>query len=141
MTSTYDLRTLRVPPHVANPYALLTNNVVTDVVFMQQYTESEIAETLLKYDYEEVVDCNALGLEICIGYVKIDEVIVPPQPFPSWSLNKDLLEWFAPVPCPENTGAMIWDEETVSWVPCDCEACKSEANKTAEIVSSEVEKN
>lgn len=38
-----------------------------------------------------------------------------PQPYPSWTLNKDSYLWEAPTPRPE-TGFYDWDEETLSWV-------------------------
>ena len=39
---------------------------------------------------------------------------IPPQPFPSWSLNEDIFEWEAPVPMPKD--ASDWDEEAGAWV-------------------------
>lgn len=42
------------------------------------------------------------------------DVFVPPQPFPSWILNSDTLQWESPVPYPQN-GTCAWDEATLSW--------------------------
>ena len=39
---------------------------------------------------------------------------IPPQPFPSWTLNPDTACWDAPVPQPDDV--CRWDEETLSWV-------------------------
>lgn len=41
---------------------------------------------------------------------------IPPQPFPSWTLNPDTALWDAPVPMPTDGGPWMWDEETTSWV-------------------------
>jgi len=38
---------------------------------------------------------------------------VPPQPYPSWSLDEQC-RWVPPVPRPE--GLYRWDESTLSWV-------------------------
>lgn len=37
-----------------------------------------------------------------------------PQPFPSWTLNKDTYLWQAPTPMPTD-GQYTWDETTTSW--------------------------
>ena len=41
---------------------------------------------------------------------------IPPQPFPSWTLNPDTALWDAPVPMPSEGGPWVWDEDTLSWV-------------------------
>ena len=41
---------------------------------------------------------------------------IPPQPFPSWTLNPDTALWDAPVPMPADGGPWVWDEDTASWV-------------------------
>jgi hypothetical protein len=41
---------------------------------------------------------------------------IPPQPFPSWTLNPDTALWDAPTPMPEEGGPYAWDEDTSSWV-------------------------
>lgn len=45
-----------------------------------------------------------------------DGAFIPPQPFPSWTLNPDTALWDAPVPMPTEGGPWRWDEETLSWV-------------------------
>lgn len=42
---------------------------------------------------------------------------IPPQPFPSWSLNEDTCLWDAPVLRPTDGLDYIWDEATTAWVP------------------------
>lgn len=44
-----------------------------------------------------------------------DGAFIPPQPFPSWTLNPDTALWDAPVPMPM-PGRWIWDEGSLSWV-------------------------
>jgi len=53
-----------------------------------------------------------------IGYT-YDEArvaFIPPQPFPSWTLNEETCLWDAPVPYPEDGELYVWDEQTTSWV-------------------------
>ena len=45
-----------------------------------------------------------------------DGAFIPPQPFPSWTLNADTASWDAPVPMPTESGPWMWDEATLSWV-------------------------
>jgi hypothetical protein len=44
------------------------------------------------------------------------DAFIPPQPFPSWSLNAETCLWDPPVPYPIGTGLpYMWNEETISW--------------------------
>lgn len=53
-----------------------------------------------------------------IGF-KLDRVrdaFIPPQDFPSWTLNEGTCLWEAPVPYPVDGARYRWDEPTLSWV-------------------------
>ena len=52
-----------------------------------------------------------------IGYTYdlVNDVFIPPSPFPSWVLNNAYL-WEAPVPAPQDGKKYGWDETTQSWV-------------------------
>lgn len=53
-----------------------------------------------------------------IGY-KYDaqrDAFIPPQPFPSWTLNENTCLWDAPTPYPTDGQPYQWDEPTTSWV-------------------------
>lgn len=53
-----------------------------------------------------------------IGY-KLDRVrdaFIPPQDFPSWTLNEDTCLWEPPTPRPLDGLRHRWDEPTLSWV-------------------------
>lgn len=43
------------------------------------------------------------------------DAFIPPQPYPSWTLNEDTCLWQAPVAVPE-AGMWTWDENTLSWI-------------------------
>jgi hypothetical protein len=53
-----------------------------------------------------------------IGYTYLTErdAFIPPQPFPSWTLNQSTLLWDPPVPYPNDAKSYIWDDATQSWV-------------------------
>lgn len=44
------------------------------------------------------------------------DAFIPPQPYPSWSLNEDTCLWDAPTPMPQDGKLYKWDEPTTSWV-------------------------
>lgn len=52
-----------------------------------------------------------------IGYTydRQRDAFIPPQPFPSWTLNEDTCLWDCPVPCPTDGKRYEWDEATTSW--------------------------
>lgn len=45
-----------------------------------------------------------------------DGAFIPPQPFPSWTLDPDTALWDAPAPMPTEGGVWEWDESSLSWV-------------------------
>jgi len=51
-----------------------------------------------------------------IGYTYHENIdaFVPPQPFPSWTLDADA-KWQPPTPMPTD-GLYTWDEATTSWI-------------------------
>jgi hypothetical protein len=53
-----------------------------------------------------------------IGYTydATRDAFIPPQPFPSWTLNEQTCLWDAPVPMPTDGQRYQWDEATISWV-------------------------
>lgn len=44
------------------------------------------------------------------------DAFIPPQAFPSWTLNEDTCLWEPPAPYPSNGSLHRWDEETLMWV-------------------------
>lgn len=44
-----------------------------------------------------------------------DGAFIPPQPYPSWELNRDTALWDPPVPMP-GEGMWAWDETELRWL-------------------------
>ena len=40
---------------------------------------------------------------------------IPRQPYPSWTLNEETIEWEAPTEKPDDGKGYDWNEETTSW--------------------------
>tara|TARA_Y100001951_G_C11151713_1_gene189594 strand:- start:179 stop:550 length:372 start_codon:yes stop_codon:yes gene_type:complete len=49
-------------------------------------------------------------------YDQTRDAFIAPQPYPSWTLNKDTCLWSPPTPYPEDGKKYRWDEDTTSWV-------------------------
>lgn len=52
-----------------------------------------------------------------VGYIydKENDVFYAPQPFKSWTLNKNTWTWQAPTPKPDDGKIYSWDEPSLSW--------------------------
>jgi hypothetical protein len=48
-------------------------------------------------------------------YDRVRDAFIPPQPYPSWTLNKDTCLWEAPTPYPADGKNYYWNEETLNW--------------------------
>lgn len=47
-------------------------------------------------------------------YDPVNNAFIPPQPFPSWTLDPETLDWIAPVSPPDVPAD--WDEASLSWI-------------------------
>jgi hypothetical protein len=48
-------------------------------------------------------------------YDREKDAFIPPQPYPSWTLNEDTCLWESPVAYPDDGELYTWNEETQSW--------------------------
>lgn len=48
-----------------------------------------------------------------------DGAFIPPQPYPSWTLNASTALWDPPTPEPNDGGTWVWAEGQGAWVPVD----------------------
>ena len=44
------------------------------------------------------------------------DAFIPPQPYPSWTLNDTTCLWSAPTAMPDDGKMYEWDEDTTNWV-------------------------
>ena len=49
-------------------------------------------------------------------YDEAIDAFVPPQLFPSWSLNGETAQWEAPTPYPTDGKIYVWSEPLLRWV-------------------------
>ena len=48
-------------------------------------------------------------------YDRVRDAFIPPQPFPSWTLDEDTCLWNPPVEKPTEGGPYDWNEQTQTW--------------------------
>jgi hypothetical protein len=107
-------------------YAFLDeNNIVTEVIV--GIDETELIEGLdpetwygnfrrqvcKRTSYNRKIRKNYAG----IGYTYDEslDAFIPPQPFPSWKLDKRNYQWKAPVAYPTDGLDYFWNEEQLDW--------------------------
>jgi hypothetical protein len=78
------------------------------------YTTDEDYNRFPSDDQTKAFRGNYAG--IGFTYDEALDAFIPPQPFPSWSLDEDTFSWEAPVSYPADGGMYKWDEEAGAWV-------------------------
>lgn len=112
-------------------FAQISNGLVVDVITVDkincgnlQYPESEpigqayIASLGIQGEWLQTsVDGMFRKQYAGIGfsYSVEGDVFVTPQPYPSWSLDKNY-DWQPPVPYPNDGENYTWDETTETWI-------------------------
>ena len=64
--------------------------------------------------YNATIRKNYAG--IGFSYDTERDAFIPPQPFPSWTLDESTCHWVPPVPHPTDGKVYSWDEATQAWV-------------------------
>ena len=105
-------------------YAKVENGIVTQVVVADgpDWCEENLGGEWVQTSYNTFGGVHANGkLPIHknyagIGYTFDSIGFAAPQPFPSWTLDKDTYLWEPPVARPTDGKLYSWDEATTSWV-------------------------
>lgn len=48
-------------------------------------------------------------------YDEVKDAFIPPQNYPSWTLNDETCVWEAPTPMPDDDELYIWVEDDLNW--------------------------
>lgn len=118
-------------------YAFINdNNIVTQVIVgrdeddlvegvtsWEDYYGARHGQTCLRTSYNTRANEHSeggtpfRGNYAGIGY-RYDEALdafLPPQPYPSWTLDESTYSWNAPTPYPEDGEAYVWNENQKVW--------------------------
>jgi len=108
-------------------FAKVKNGIVTKVLvaeqdFIDSYIDNEPG-TWIQTSYNTQGGQHILGGTPLrknfagIGYTYDSEkdAFIPPQPYPSWTLNEDTCLWNPPIPYPTDDNKYSWDEDQQQW--------------------------
>lgn len=94
-----------------------SNNIVTQVIVAEQdfINSGAVGDSFLwiQTSYNNNFRKNFAG----IGYTydKTRDAFIPPQPFPSWTLNEETCLWECPVAYPDDGNMYVWNEIDQQW--------------------------
>ena len=92
-------------------FAQIENNIVTQVIVADQ----EFIDSGAVWDnWIETYPENYAW--VGYSYDKELGIFIPPKQFEWWVLNKEKIEWEAPIPIPDNKNKYNWDEKSKEWV-------------------------
>lgn len=107
-------------------FAKVENNIVTQVIVAdtKEWCETNLGGEWVQTSYNTYGGVHTDGGKPLrknyagVGYTydRKKDAFIPPQPFQSWSLNKDTCLWEAPIPHPEDGKLYGWDELKVAWI-------------------------
>jgi hypothetical protein len=112
-------------------FAQVVDGVVAQVIVAddQQWCENNLGGTWVQTSYNTHGGVHKLGGSpfhknyAGIGYTWDGNGFAAPQPYASWTLDKETYLWNAPTPAPVEEGKMFaWDEPTLSWVEVELPA-------------------
>ena len=92
-------------------YAKVINGTVEEVIVAEQ----DFIDTLpAEEDWKACIETTGNGFV----YDYTDQAFYPPQPWPSWTLNKTLREYEPPVPFPDDFAPFVyhWDEDNLTFI-------------------------
>ena len=108
-------------------YAKVLNGIVTNVIvaekeFMDTFIDDSPGEWIqTSYNTKEGVHLNG-GTPLRKNYAIIGgtydstrDAFIPPQPYPSWTLDEDKCIWEPPKAYPTDGKDYDWDEDNKEW--------------------------
>ena len=100
-------------------FAKVRNGIVIEVIVAdQEFIDSYVDSTpgnWLETRKDGSIRKNYAG--IGFSYDSTRDAFIPPQPYPSWTLNETTCLWECPVAYPDEdmTNLYNWNEETQAW--------------------------
>ena len=89
---------------------IVTESIVADAEFMKTYKDTSPGEWIA--DSDSIKGRAGMGQQ----YDPQLNAWYQPQPYPSWTFDKDTLDWNPPVDRPSEDGKLYWwNEDTKSW--------------------------
>jgi len=94
-----------------------SNNIVTEVIVAEQdfINSGAVGDSFLwvQTSYNNNFRKNFAGKGFT--YDKTRDAFIPPQPYPSWTLNEDTCLWECPIAYPDDGNEYTWNETDQQW--------------------------
>ena len=91
---------------------IVTRVIVAEAKFFDTYVDDSPGRWVQTYkDRSQRKNHAGLGY----SYDATRDAFIPPQPYPSWTLNETTCLWDAPVTMPDDGKYYRWNEEKTSW--------------------------
>lgn len=107
-------------------FCKIENNIVTQVIVAdtQEWCEAALGGEWVQTSYNTQGGVHVKGgtplrknyAGVGYTYDREKDAFIPPQPYPSWTLNEETCLWESPIPYPEDGGFYTWNEEKVEWL-------------------------
>lgn len=109
-----------------------SNNIVTSVIMgrdenddgidWEQFYSNEVGQPCKRTSFNTYGNTHKTGgipfrknfAGIGFKYDEVRDAFIPPQPYPSWTLDEQSCLWQPPIPQPIDMHT-IWDEESLTW--------------------------
>lgn len=98
-------------------FAKVVNNIVEEVIVADQEFIDNLSDKWIETFNHKINNILPRKNFAGIGYTYDEDrdAFIPPQPYPSWTLNEDTCLWEAPVAMPTDGKRYIWNEDTTNW--------------------------
>jgi hypothetical protein len=98
-------------------FAKIENNIVTEVIVAEQdfINSGLVGDSFLWVQTSYNGNFRKNYAAIGFTYDKTRDAFIPPQPYPSWTLNEDSCQWEAPVAYPDDGNMYTWNETDQQW--------------------------
>lgn len=103
-------------------FAKVVNNIVVQVIVAEQEYIDTLSGNWIQTSYNTKGGQHPQNKPLRKNYAGIGytydpdrDAFIPPQSYPSWTLNEDTCLWDPPVPYPTDDKFYRWNEETQSW--------------------------
>jgi len=99
-------------------FAKVESGVVTQVIVAEQdfINSGVVGDSFLWIQTSYNYSFRKNYARINYTYDKVRDAFIPPQPYPSWTLDEDTCTWETSVAIPDATKLYDWDEDTTNWV-------------------------
>ena len=105
-------------------FAKIEDNIVTEVIVAEQdfVNSGAVGDSFLWVQTSYNGNFRKQYATIGDTYDSAKDVFISPQPYPSWTLDRDY-DWQPPIEMPEgsilhqdgNSTGYVWDEDTQAW--------------------------